>query len=701
MDQLGENLDPNLVGRTREDENDSRSGSDNMENASGDDQDAAAPSNGSRPKKYHRHTPHQIQELESFFKDCPHPDEKQRLELSRRQECDKLRAENDYLKHAMANPVCSNCGGPAVPGEISYDQHQLQMENARLREELDRVFALTSNFWDCPSSSSAGPIPSQGLNNNVELGVRRNGLGGLNNAGGSSSPMEFNFGDGAMLPRPMANDMPYDSPFWIKGSDGSLETLNLEQYSRAFPSFIGMKPTGYQTEATRATGLVSLRGSALVEAVMDANRWVEMFPCLVYKAATIDVLSPMDAEFHVLSPLAPARRQRFIRFCKQHSEGVWIMVDVSIDTTRDAADKYAFSTAGGSLLALSSRIWTTSTPNCRNAYVLYDLLRSELGSYDDLLSCRNAYITWIEHSEYDESAVHHLLRSSLNAGVGFGAHRNNFGRTESMLKLAQRLTRMFCEGVCVSSGTKWEKVTIGVVDEDMRVMSRTNANDPGEPFGVLLCAATSIGCRKHRKGCNAVSLLCGGPMTSNENAMLILQESWSDASGALVLYAPVDVSSMRTVMNGGDSAYVALLPSGFAILPCISPTYRTGQGNSSGHVVNSNMDGSINSNGCILTVGFQILVNSLPTAKLSSDSVETVNNVVVCTMKKVKAALMEIQIEWEWNGAREEGLLVKSEPTSCGVPVRALTWTNSEILGSCLSQLVCFFYCFFPELERS
>ncbi|XP_039000174.1 homeobox-leucine zipper protein ANTHOCYANINLESS 2-like [Hibiscus syriacus] len=740
MDQLGENLDPNLVGRTREDENDSRSGSDNMENASGDDQDAAAPSNGSRPKKYHRHTPHQIQELESFFKDCPHPDEKQRLELSRRlgleikqikfwfqnrrtqmktqlerhenvilrQECDKLRAENDYLKHAMANPVCSNCGGPAVPGEISYDQHQLQMENARLREELDRVFALTSNFWDCPSSSSAGPIPSQGLNNNVELGVRRNGLGGLNNAGGSSSPMEFNFGDGAMLPRPMANDMPYDrsavvdialgalgeliklaqvdSPFWIKGSDGSLETLNLEQYSRAFPSFIGMKPTGYQTEATRATGLVSLRGSALVEAVMDANRWVEMFPCLVYKAATIDVLSTgtgvtrdnalqvMDAEFHVLSPLAPARRQRFIRFCKQHSEGVWIMVDVSIDTTRDAADKYAFL-------------------NCRrlpSGFVIQDL------------DNKYSKITWIEHSEYDESAVHHLLRSSLNAGVGFGAHRwiatlqrqseclavlmsadipseDNIGITsagrKSMLKLAQRLTRMFCEGVCVSSGTKWEKVTIGVVDEDMRVMSRTNANDPGEPFGVLLCAATSIWLPETQKRLydflrderqriqwdilsntgpmnemlkvskgpgvgNAVSLLCGGPMTSNENAMLILQESWSDASGALVLYAPVDVSSMRTVMNGGDSAYVALLPSGFAILPCISPTYRTGQGNSSGHVVNSNMDGSINSNGCILTVGFQILVNSLPTAKLSSDSVETVNNVVVCTMKKVKAALM-------------------------------------------------------------
>ncbi|KAE8664014.1 Homeobox-leucine zipper protein ANTHOCYANINLESS 2 [Hibiscus syriacus] len=692
MDQLGENLDPNLVGRTREDENESRSGSENMEIASGDDQDAAAPSNGRQPK-YHRHTPHQIQELESFFKDCPHPDEKQRLELSMRlgleikqikfwfqnrrtqiktqlerhenvilrQECDKLRAENDYLKHAMANPVCNNCGGPAVPGEISYDQHQLQMENARLREELDRVSALTSTFWGCPSSSSssAGPIPSQGLKNNLELGVGRNGLGGLNNSGGTSLPMEFNFGDGAMLPRPMANDMPYDSIVELS-------------------PFIGMKPSGYQTEASRATGLVSLRGSALIEALMDANRWVEMFPCVVYKAATIDVLSSvqMDAEFHVLSPLAPARRQRFIRFSKQHSEGVWIVVDVSIDATRDAADKYAFL-------------------NCRrlpSGFVIQDL------------DNKYSKITWIEHSEYDESAVHRLLRSSLNAGLGFGAHRwiatlqrlseclavlmladilseDNIGITsagrKSMLKLAQRLTRMFCAGVCVSSGTKWEKVTIGVVDEDMRVISRTNVNDPGEPLGVLLCAATSIWLPETQKRLfdflrderqriqwdilsntgpmhemlkvskgpgigNAVSLLRGVAINSNENAMLILQESWSDASGALVLYAPVDVPSMSTVMNGGDSA-------------CGTLTVR---------IRNPSL------NGCILTVGFQILVNSLPTAKLSSDSVETVNNVVICTIKKVKAALM---IEWEWNGAQEEGFLVKNEPTSYGVPVRALT----------------------------
>lgn len=39
----------------------------------------------------------------------------------------------------------------------------------------------------------------------------------------------------------------------------------------------------------------------------------------------------MHAELQVLSPLVPIREVNFLRFCKQHSEGVWAVVDVSID----------------------------------------------------------------------------------------------------------------------------------------------------------------------------------------------------------------------------------------------------------------------------------------------------------------------------------------------------------------------------------
>uniref|UniRef100_J3MQY0 Homeobox domain-containing protein n=1 Tax=Oryza brachyantha TaxID=4533 RepID=J3MQY0_ORYBR len=138
------------------DEFESKSCSENVDGAgdglSGDDQD---PNQRPRKKRYHRHTQHQIQEMEAFFKECPHPDDKQRKELSRelgleplqvkfwfqnkrtqmknqherhenaqlRAENDKLRAENMRYKEALSSASCPNCGGPDALGEMSFDEH--------------------------------------------------------------------------------------------------------------------------------------------------------------------------------------------------------------------------------------------------------------------------------------------------------------------------------------------------------------------------------------------------------------------------------------------------------------------------------------------------------------------------------------------------------------------------------------------------
>lgn len=120
--------------------------------------------------------------------------------------------------------------------------------------------------------------------------------------------------------------------------------------------------------------------------------------------------------------------------------------------------------------------------------------------------------------------------------------------------------------------------------------------------------------------------------------MLILQETCIDAAGSLVVYAPVDIPAMHVVMNGGDSAYVALLPSGFAIVPD-GPGPRGAQNGATAANGSDNGDGGARVGGSLLTVAFQILVNSLPTAKLTVESVETVNNLISCTVQKIKAAL--------------------------------------------------------------
>ena len=112
--------------------------------------------------------------------------------------------------------------------------------------------------------------------------------------------------------------------------------------------------------------------------------------------------------------------------------------------------------------------------------------------------------------------------------------------------------------------------------------------------------------------------------------MLILQESCTDSTGSYVIYAPVDVVAMNVVLNGGDPDCVALLPSGFAILPDGPSVAVPGGGGSTGEV---------GTGGSLLTVAFQILVDSIPTAKLSLSSVETVNSLIACTVERIKAAV--------------------------------------------------------------
>lgn len=53
-----------------------------------------------------------------------------------RAENEKLRADNMRCREAVSNASCPNCGGPTAIGEMSFDEHQMRLENVRLREEV-------------------------------------------------------------------------------------------------------------------------------------------------------------------------------------------------------------------------------------------------------------------------------------------------------------------------------------------------------------------------------------------------------------------------------------------------------------------------------------------------------------------------------------------------------------------------------------
>ncbi|XP_073149721.1 homeobox-leucine zipper protein MERISTEM L1-like [Henckelia pumila] len=708
---LGHKSPENELDLIRDDEYESKSGTDIMEAPSGDDQD---PNQRPKKKRYHRHTQHQIQEMESFFKECPHPDDKQRKELGRRlgleplqikfwfqnkrtqmkaqherhentqlrNDNDKLRAENVRYKEALSNATCPNCGGPAAIGEMSFDEQHLRIENVRLREEIDRISGIAAKYVGKPMLTY--PHLSPGASRSLDLGVGNFGSHGSISAGeiygaadllrsvsgpsDSEKPMIIELAVAAM--EELIRMAQTGEPLWIPGTGNSAEALNEEEYMRTFPRGIGPKPLGLKSEASRESTVVIMNHINLVEILMDANQWSSVFSSIVSRAMTLEILSTgvagnyngalqvMTAEFQVPSPLVPTRENYFVRYCKHHSDGIWAVVDVSLDNLRP-----------------------TSVSRCR---------RRPSGCLIQELPNGYSKVTWVEHVEVDDRAVHSIYKTLVNSGLAFGARRwvatldrqcerlasvmaNNITAGEagvisspegrkSMLKLAERMVMSFCTGVGASTAHTWTTLS-GSGADDVRVMTRKSVDDPGRPPGIVLSAATSFWLpvppkrvfdflrdensrsewdilsngglvqemahiANGRDPGNSVSLLRVNSSNSSQSNMLILQESCTDSTGSYVIYAPVDIVAMNVVLSGGDPDYVALLPSGFAILPNGPNNIQAGE------------VAEVGSGGSLLTVAFQILVDSVPTAKLSLGSVATVNSLIKCTVERIKGAVV-------------------------------------------------------------
>lgn len=113
--------------------------------------------------------------------------------------------------------------------------------------------------------------------------------------------------------------------------------------------------------------------------------------------------------------------------------------------------------------------------------------------------------------------------------------------------------------------------------------------------------------------------------------MWALQDSYTNAYESMVVYAPVDTNGMQSVITGCDSSSLAILPSGFSILP-------------DGHesrplVITSRQEEKSTEGGSLLTIAFQVLTNTSPTAKLTMESVDSISTLISCTLKNIKTSL--------------------------------------------------------------
>ncbi|KAJ8774109.1 hypothetical protein K2173_009540 [Erythroxylum novogranatense] len=528
----------------------SGSGSEQVEDKSGNEQES-----GEQPpkkKRYHRHTQHQIQEMEALFKECPHPDDKQRMRLSQelglkprqvkfwfqnrrtqmkaqqdRSDNVILRAENESLKNdnyrlqaELRNLVCPSCGGPAILGGISFEE--LRIENARLREELERVCCMASRYSGRPiqAMTMAPPIVSTSLDLDMNIYSRQfpEPMGSCTDMmplpmlpETSSFPevglmlMEEEKSIAMELAIPSIDELMKMSratqPLWIRNSGTSKEVLNHEEYARMFPWPLNHKPhsSELRTEASRDSAVVIMNSITLVDAFLDANKWAELFPSIVARAKTVQTISPgvsgasgslhlMYAELQVLSPLVPTREAYFLRFCQQNAEeGTWAVVDFPIDSFHDTDIQHSFP------------LYRRRPSGC----VIQDM--------------PNGYsrVTWVEHAEVEEKPVHQIFSDLVYSGMAFGAHRwlavlqrqcervaslmaRNIAdlgvipspeARKNVMRLAQRMIRIFCSNISASNGQSWTALSDSSHDT-VRITTR-KITEPGQPNGVILCAVST------------------------------------------------------------------------------------------------------------------------------------------------------------------------------------------------------------------
>ncbi|KAK4398002.1 Homeobox-leucine zipper protein ROC2 [Sesamum angolense] len=131
--------------RKRNDGIDNKSSSENLDNNSINNQEL-------KRKRYHRHTPEQIQEMEAFFKQHPHPNHNQRKELSDKLGLEPLQVKfwfqnkRTQLKRSLSNARCRACGRAIVVDGKSSNEHCLRVENAQLREQIEYLAAILAKF---------------------------------------------------------------------------------------------------------------------------------------------------------------------------------------------------------------------------------------------------------------------------------------------------------------------------------------------------------------------------------------------------------------------------------------------------------------------------------------------------------------------------------------------------------------------------
>ncbi|KAK1387591.1 hypothetical protein POM88_015769 [Heracleum sosnowskyi] len=597
-----------------------------------------------RENCYQRHTPHQINEMERLFQQCSHPSLKQRMEMSQNlglepnqikfwfqnrrtqmkanqnrddnaaliRENENMKNENLLLEEELKNFVCPGCSR----GEKN--ANPLVLENIRLNEEYQRLRAFASS------------VPVLSLGRAVEPATSAALLPGIQSID-ELKPFAIHLA--LQYLHEMRTMCKASRPLWVRESNGKESLIVAEYYNQMFSWDLALNPQ-MRIEASRGTTFVTMNSINLVENFCNPDKWMEMFPSIVSKAKTLQIVEGPSGNLN------------------------------------------------GSLRLMYAEMQMLRKPS---GCIIQECLPR--------FGCTK--VTWLEHMEVEDRPMHPIINQFVSSGVAFGAERwlavlqrqcerldrltgqNGCDRGVSspeakskLMDLAKRMMRAFCVSLSSLGSQSWMNLTDS--PEDTVRISTRSATEPGHPIGLILYAVstTRLPCSRlqvfdflrdiqnraqiteGRSNGNSIHELTyienggshpgncislfridhhppRGPSSSRQIAKYVLQESYSSKCESVVACTTLEVGS--TMLDSIDPSAIPILPLGFVMVP--AP-----QTNSSAECSTSTANIRQDS-GCFLTVGLQTLASTNPSDDLNLSSAIDIHSRLDNIIRQVKMAL--------------------------------------------------------------